>query len=228
MKYIISMGIFGDNPRYLYGAKIQYQQAKVYYPGWEFRVYTDDASKIDLPGANVIEQKTGDGTFWRFFPMFESGLNVTVCRDADSRMGPREAMAVYEWLASDKVFHSMRDHPQHRPIPILAGMCGMKGQLGPDILAQMIPRMMGESKYGADQDFLADCVWPAVKDSCFVHDLDTGWFGMSRKFLRNRYEFVGNGFDENNLPIYPPTAEERKGFDRFALPESARYEVHHF
>lgn len=224
MKYIISMGVFGDDPRFVYGAQYQYLQAQKYYPSWEYRVYTDDASKINLPGARVIEMRDGsDGTFWRFLPMFESGINVTICRDADSRIGPREVMAVYEWLASDKVFHVMRDHPQHKSIPILAGMCGMKGQLGADVFAKMIPRMFLKREYGADQDFLAQTVYPLIKDSCMVHDLDTGWFGMSRKFLHNRYEFVGNGFDENDLPIYPPTAEERSGFNRFVLPESAKF-----
>ena len=32
-------------------------------------------------------------------------------RDSDSRIIPREEDAVREWLASDRVFHIMRDHP---------------------------------------------------------------------------------------------------------------------
>lgn len=224
MKYIFSIGVFGNNPRYIYGAYKQYELAQRYYPGWEFRVYIDDASRINLPGATVIEVKdNSDGTFWRFFPWFESGLNVTICRDADSRITAREAMATYEWLASDKMFHVMRDHPSHRPIPILAGMCGMKGQLDAAVGAKLLARMLGRKEYGADQDFLANVVYPVVKHSCMEHEFDTGWFGISRRHLYNRYEWVGNGFDENELPIYPPNSEERDGYDRFKLPESAKF-----
>lgn len=34
-------------------------------------------------------------------------------RDSDSRIIPREEDAVREWLASDRMFHIMRDHPWH-------------------------------------------------------------------------------------------------------------------
>ena len=35
-------------------------------------------------------------------------------RDLDSRISEREVAAVVEWLAADKYFHIMRDHPEHR------------------------------------------------------------------------------------------------------------------
>jgi hypothetical protein len=42
-------------------------------------------------------------------------------RDSDSRIIPREEEAVRDWLASNKTYHIMRDHPAHC-IPILGGI----------------------------------------------------------------------------------------------------------
>ena len=40
-------------------------------------------------------------------------VHTLLSRDTDSRIIPREKEAVNEWLASDRVFHIMRDHPAH-------------------------------------------------------------------------------------------------------------------
>ena len=53
---IISLSVWGNNPRYIVGANRQYELAKKYYPGWEFRIYTDDKNKFsNLTDANIIE-----------------------------------------------------------------------------------------------------------------------------------------------------------------------------
>jgi hypothetical protein len=51
-------------------------------------------------------------------------------RDLDSALTQRERDAVNVWLASNKSFHSMRDHPMHG-VPMLGGMWGFRPPLDP-------------------------------------------------------------------------------------------------
>lgn len=220
MQRIISVSVFGDNPRYLEGARKQYELAKYWYPGWTFRLYIDDASRVNLPGAEVIEisSKT-NGMFWRFYPLFEEA--IVIARDADSRFTAREVMAVHEWVASGRKYHLMRDHAWHRTT-INGGMLGVKGPLSAKLAISMMVASIGECKYGRDEDWLEAEVYPHIGDDAVVHTFESGWFGESRKNLFNPYEFVGNGFDENNWPLYEP---EPKKWNRDALSESSRFQV---
>ena len=59
--------------------------------------------------------------FWRFLPASEGDLEVVIVRDADSQLSDRKALAVEEWLDSEKRFHIMHDHPFHVSL-ILGGM----------------------------------------------------------------------------------------------------------
>ena len=53
-------------------------------------------------------------------------VDVAVFRDLDSVATERESAAVNEWLASKHAFHTMRDHPDHGAMPMMAGMWGAK------------------------------------------------------------------------------------------------------
>lgn len=225
MNKIISTSVFGTNPRYRVGALKQIQLAKAFYPNWEFRIYTD-AENIDFfreSGATVINcSGQGNGTFWRFLPLFESEKNCTIVRDADSRITIREALAVHEWLERGTRAHGIYDHPQHPQIMLLAGLFGIRGALPATALLKML-RYMAAHEYGKDQAYLAEVVFPLVKDDICVHTLNQGWFKSSRLAMANRYTFCGNGYDENDMPVYPPTKEEREGFCTSKLHVSARF-----
>lgn len=221
---IVSTSVFGSNPRYIVGAKRQALLAKHYYPGWEFRVYTDNPDNFAGLDVNVVHINDGtNGTLWRFFPLFESDANITIVRDADSRITAREAMAVYEWMSSDKRFHNIKDHETHDANPILSGMLGLKGKLGVEPVNAIFDYLYGEKKYGEDERYLKDHVYPFVRGSTIGHHWKHGWFGLSRKFLQNKYEFVGNGWYEDEKPIYAPTMDGFDGFDGRALPDSANF-----
>jgi hypothetical protein len=45
--------------------------------------------------------------------MLDEMVDTIMSRDSDSQIIPREEDAVREWLASDRIFHIMRDHPDH-------------------------------------------------------------------------------------------------------------------
>jgi hypothetical protein len=55
-------------------------------------------------------------------PMLDDMVDTLMSRDSDSVIITREQDAVAEWLASNKTYHIMRDHPQH-DVFFLGGGC---------------------------------------------------------------------------------------------------------
>lgn len=219
------MSVWGSNPRYIVGAKRQYELAKEFYPDWKFRIYTDNRSNFtDLPDIEIVDVTDGSyGMYWRFRAMFESDDNIVIVRDSDSRITEREAKAVNEWLASDKKFHTFRDHIAHFEFPIIGCAFGYKGKLPAPVANVMDYYIKKLDYYVGDQIYLRDVVYPAVKDSMMVHSMDSGWFGETRKSLVNPYDFCGNGYDENDMPLYPPTMEEMQTFDATKLSADCKF-----
>lgn len=210
---IFSMSVWGDNPRYIFGARQQICLAKEFHPDFEVRIYTNKPGYFQNLDANIIECSGKNGYFWRFFPLFEDENNITIVRDADSRITYREKNAVDSWLYSDKKFHTIKDHEAHFQFPIMAGLFGYKGVLSQDLFNIMLYFINSEEFYTNDQIFLKEYVWKEVQNSCIIHDNERpGWFKSTRELLKNRYSFCGNGFDENNLPLYPPFLDEIKEF----------------
>src|SRR5262245_16982622 len=127
---LISFSLWGVERKYVVGAVRNAELAPVIYPGWRCRFYCaasvpaeilttlDSMSHVEL----VRMPEPGDwrAMFWRFYPAAEPAVAVMLSRDTDSRLNRRERTAVEEWLASDRDFHVMRDHPHHN-VPILGG-----------------------------------------------------------------------------------------------------------
>jgi len=215
MKKITSLSVWGDAPRYIVGANRQYELTKKYYPDWEFRIYTDDKNKFsNLTDANIIEVTDGSyGMYWRFRAMFEDENNIVIVRDSDSRITVREQRAVNEWIASDKKFHTFRDHQAHFEFPIIGCAFGYKGKFNKQTETLLNSYTQELNYYVGDQIFLKDVIWPLVKDNAMIHSMHDSWFKETRNQLVNPYDFCGNGYDENDMPLYPPTLAECAGFD---------------
>jgi hypothetical protein len=222
---IISISVWGDNPRYIVGAHRQYELAKKYYPDWQFRIYTDNKDNFaGLSDANIIEVTDGSyGMYWRFHAMFEDENNIVLVRDSDSRITVREQKAVNEWLQSDKKFHTFRDHDAHYEFPIIGCAFGYKGKFSTPVFNLMNKYTKELNYYVGDQIFLKDIIWPLVKDNVLVHSMKEGWFAESRNNLKNPYDFCGNGYDENDMPIYAPTLAENAGLDPKSISEQYKF-----
>lgn len=225
MVKIVSTSAYGENPRYIIGAKRQYELAKEFYPDWEFRLYTDDSKKFkDLSNANIIEiNDKSHGVFWRFLPLFEREDNIVIVRDSDGRITIREKMAVDEWVKSDKQFHIFRDHEAHFQFPIIACAFGNKGKLSNNLLNTMNEFMYRTNFYTNDQIYLRDYIFPAIQNNVLIHSLENGWFGDTRSRLVNSYDFCGNGYDEFDRPLYPGTMAEMNSFNINNITEDQKY-----
>ena len=186
---IISYSLWGTDLKYLVGAQRNADLIDEIYPGWVGRFYIAETTPYsfiaDLESREncqvIIKPGMGDwkSMYWRFEPAGESNVDVMISRDTDSRINLREKAAVDEWLASDKGFHIMRDHPWHK-FPVLGGMWGAKKGVLSD-MKDLINNFAQEDKYGTDYEFFGGRPFP---------------------LQRQNYEFVGQVFDENENTIH--------------------------
>lgn len=212
---LISFSLWGDDPKYLVGAVRNAERAATIYPCWRCRFYCGSA--VDgatlarlrsLPHVEVVSmQSPGDwnGTLWRFAAASDPAVSVMLSRDADSRLSQRERDAVDAWLASDKDFHVMRDHPWH-DVPILAGLWGVRNGLLRE-MQELIAAYPSQGGRRVDQSFLAAVVLPLVRERWLEHDsyVPGKPFPTRRRFR----EFVGQPFDADDRPlINGPTSLE--------------------
>jgi hypothetical protein len=207
MNKIISISVWGNKPQYCIGAIENAKLAKKLLPDWKCRIFVDHTVPIEsqkelyqMDNVEVAEVNCEGiyGMFWRFYSMFESKDNICISRDSDSRISEREVRCLNEWLESDKTFSIIRDHDRHYDWPMLGGMWGMKGMLSEDVYNSMI-KYSSKHQYAIDQVFLKDIVWPIAKESYIMHGfLETKWMREERSVDN----FIGQGYTENNIPIY--------------------------
>ena len=202
MKNIISFSLYGNKQIYWEGALRNIKLAKEIYPNYVCRFYIDKQAGFELiniiPGDNVeiifMNNQGGlGGTFWRFLGSVDDDVNIFLCRDADSIVSVREKLAVEEWLASDKDFHIMRDHPNHRK-KIMGGMWGCRNKLMKKInFKSLIKNWKNKNKYGDDEKFLENKIYPLIKSFAFEHsEYNLRFYNPIHKFPKSEYEgFVG-------------------------------------
>jgi len=206
-KKVISFSLWGDNPVYAQGAIRNAELALTVYPGWVCRFYVgtstpeDVVSKLEaMDNCEVVRKdEAGDwtGMFWRFEAAADPTVDIMLSRDCDSRLNSREKAAVDEWLASDKSFHIMRDHPYHGT-EILGGMWGTRGMI-PGIQQAMDSFEKGDY-WQVDQNFLKT-IYEQVGPFAHVHDefFEKKPFPTTRKGKL----FVGQAYNEYDVPLHP-------------------------
>lgn len=217
MKKLISFSLWGNKAIFSQGAWQNAVDAPLYYPGWICRFYC--AAEVapatierlqDLPGVEIVRcPEPGNWKFAckRFLAIDDPEAECVIFRDCDSRFSRRESAAVEEWLASGKILHVMKDHPLHNVFPILAGMFGLK-RYPAGTIADRLDRFDLKESYHYDQIFLANFVWPALKDQALLHD---GFYGQTPFPLpRQGLSYVGESFDEKNQPAKPWLREHLK------------------
>lgn len=212
-KKIISFSLWGNQSKYLVGAIENVKLARTIYPGWICRFYVGRSTWNDMTkfmaelesyeNTEIVKMKEDgnwEGMFWRFLPCSDKEVDVMLSRDADSRLSLREKSAVDEWLASDKLFHIIRDHPFH-DVKILGGLWGAKKGAVPN-MKQLIGNYSKGNFWQVDQNFLSEIIYPLIKDNVLIHDEFHG--GKNILLQRNEFEFIGDSFDEheNRHPEY--------------------------
>lgn len=211
MKKVISFSLWGSNPDYNNGAIKNAILAKTYYPDFECWFYIhkdtvpteiiDNLSKLDN---TVIIIKEGDlnsckPMMWRFEAIDDPDVEVMMCRDTDTRILLREKLAVDMWLNSNKLFHIMRDHPDHN-FKILGGMFGTKKIPIIKSWISIMSKCIQVSEKSYDQNFLSDYIYDAIKDNSVIHANFNNYEDHAMKFpieYDNEYRFVGEYVYQN-------------------------------
>ena len=218
MTNVVSYSLWGDNPKYTVGAVKNALGTAQWYHGWECRIYYSDVPSDIInqlkkfSNVNLINMGDGkgdwSGMFWRF--LAADSDDVVISRDTDSRIGAREAGAVYKWLEEGDSFHIMRDHPYHGT-PILGGMWGAQHGILKGI-TQDIEAFQKEERWQIDQDFLKTHVFPKVKNYACVHDP----FYEHKEFPTRRKtgDFVGKAYNADGTECVPGLANMVGGSDR--------------
>jgi hypothetical protein len=235
MSKLISFSLYGDTSVYQSGAIKNAVLARTIYPGWTCRFYVSQEiplsviQKLKSEKAEIVPMvRRGniDGMFWRFLPVSEEKWDAVIVRDVDSPLCGREALAVDEWLNSNKAFHIMRDHPAHAA-PVLGGMWGAKRGMIRNMESRIKKweKRLGTNAFdkSMDQVFLFGELYPLMKDNAMIHsDLirynDEGLTPFPSP--RKGGEFVGQYFTDGD-----ETCAERT-IELFKKTRLARYRVH--
>jgi hypothetical protein len=174
----ISFCLYGRDAKYAVGMIENARLAKEFYPGWQVVCHVERGhyaiGKLRRMGVDLIEhapEAGHKGMLWRILTGDDRRFERVIFRDADSRIGQREVLAVEQWITSDRAAHVMRDHVNHKQ-PIMAGMWGIK--VGTVDLAANLREWPANGKYGDDERFLRERIWPFLDRLIVVHDSHRG------------------------------------------------------
>jgi hypothetical protein len=190
---IAAFSLFGANPAYCETIVLNAKLMPDVYPGWEMWVFHDDSvpravlERLRQAGCHLACSRDWlmshwPGTFWRFAAVLIPGAQYVIFRDADSLVCQREQRLVEDWLSSGKPFHVIRDWYGHVDL-ILAGLWGAYAPFLGDMRARVDEFVSRGALHPthADQEFLAEHVWPRIKDFALVHDSVHEGFGLDVK-----------------------------------------------
>jgi hypothetical protein len=188
------------------------------YPGWKMRVYcAEDVEALSKNfGVYVIDRlKSLDvqieymgvshehsGMLWRFLPAWEKDVDRVIFRDADSRIGPREAAAVQAWIESGLDAHCMHDHPHHNNLPVFGGMWGVKGGILPNLMPVWTRFMSSLKRRVEDMHLLRLYIYPHIENSLLRHSSHPLRWDSKPFPSHEAWEgFVGQQIDDDGNPV---------------------------
>jgi hypothetical protein len=236
---VISYSLFGygkerhkesfDFNSYLRGLMVNMRLSKLLFPDWNVFLYVDPETYVGLneffskiKGLTVIpcdEAPLTKAMLWRLKPAYDARVERFICRDLDSPLTYRDAQAVKQWTLSPKAAHAITDSVSHT-IPMMGGMIGFVKQhfharTGTGTWEQLVDKMRGYERKGADQDLLGTHVYPKFANGGGSSVMQHYFLGMSNTFLDGYltcgcYSVQGHK-DDCPLNIQLPIADDLKG-----------------
>lgn len=195
MKKIISYCLWGDDPKYLNG--LTRNLSRIVSQEYNIMLFLPEEYELKLRGVHkdVIEYSLSSGLlqiwycdkkykdyklmFARFFPSYMADIDIMYSRDLDSPILDREIVAMKEFEESDKMFHIIRDHPDHG-CRILGGTWGAKKGAIPE-MQELVQKHLNDfdninqddkhfEGWYRDQHFLERIIYPKIRDKALIHD----------------------------------------------------------
>ncbi|MCE5282759.1 MAG: hypothetical protein LLG93_11715 [Deltaproteobacteria bacterium] len=219
---ILSFCLYGNKPMFDIGMIKNVKLAQEIYRDYECRVYLPKRYNGEIQqqirefGGTPIEKSILPGhlcMMWRLLPCFEENIELVVSRDADARLTKRDYEIVNRFLETDYAIQSLKDHEAHHGFDLLGGMIAIK----PDKMYQGFKsdyrqfilkgyktkypeyRIYGGNLKGSDQIFLSKYVFSKMRSQIIEYS-DLG--GNPIGALEDKTLFIGNKFDENDVPQF--------------------------
>ena len=220
MVNVFSFTLFGNDDKYCKGVLKNVQLIEKKFPGWEVWIYCGDGIGEDhffllneYPCVKLIPTHA-DGMvnkFYRFFAIDDPSVEICIIRDADSRIYERDEACIREFLASDRLVHIIRDHPNHHHT-MMAGMWGIKKEacsyLGVPLrtLFEQWKQSKPSSDFWSDTVFLCDMIYPRIAQISMIHDelqhyepigfrTPFPYPLIEKHFIGQVYEFDSDGYE---------------------------------
>ncbi|CAF3436162.1 unnamed protein product [Rotaria sp. Silwood1] len=219
---IISISLYGpkENKRFQYNQSLSFLHElindvnTIYSDNFILRIHHDDTISLsdvicpiecrhhNVDFCNMESKLFIPPKIWRFIPAGDPLVDIMISRDLDSPLTQRERAAVDVWLASNKSFHNMRDHPMHA-VHMLGGMWGFRPSLNPTVSLLIHNKIHDRSlvkRYRGirDQSFLSREVWPQALSSIIVHDS----FLCTKTYSKNSEPFPTQRPSANEINCY--------------------------
>lgn len=181
MENVFSFSLFGSADKYCKGLLRNIALVNEKFPDWFIWVYVGN----DVP-AHILNSLQTNPTvrifftgeiglinkIYRFFPIDNPTVKVCIVRDTDSRIYERDETCIREFISSERLFHIIRDHPNHSH-KIMAGMFGIKKGLFTESLQDMFMTWRKENftnDFWDDTHFLCKIIYPKVVYASLIHD----------------------------------------------------------
>jgi hypothetical protein len=178
---VISFCVYGSNNKYCKGLDENLKLMESNLSDYNAFVYVGDG----VPNNWIVQYQTypfvklfytgrigHDNMINRFYAIDEHDVDIAVIRDADSRLHMRDIWCIRNWEQSSYLFHTIRDHPEHRAL-VLGGLWGIKkGCIDykiQDLYAKFNTSSQTINKIQHDQYFLRDIVYPLVCSNAIIY-----------------------------------------------------------
>ena len=187
MKKVIAYSLYGDGPQYIEGLKHNVNLLDEIFPDpeWGMKIYYDDSVPADkLVSHPRVEyskvENDSNYMLWRFYAWDDPDVEVYLCRDIDDRLNMWDYNMIQEWEKTPHSFIVGRVHHAHN-IEILGGLWGGRPKDFNFNMKELVDEFQnkneaihgggreamtarGSNAITLDQIFLAQCIWPLVKD----------------------------------------------------------------
>jgi hypothetical protein len=178
---VISFCIYGTNNKYCKGLDENLKLMQLNLSDFNAFIYVGD--KVSQDWINQYETYSFVKLFYtdrighdnminRFYAIDEENVDVAIIRDADSRLHERDIWCIRHFIESNYLFHTIRDHPEHRTL-ILGGLWGIKknllNQKMSDLYLQFNSNNLSFNIVQHDQYFLRDIIYPLVNKNMIIY-----------------------------------------------------------
>lgn len=208
MSKVFSFCLYGSLEKYCRGMLENIKLIDEYFSDFEIWIYLgSDVPESyleqykEFPKVKLIQtSETGaDLMCYRYFPIDDPNVEYAFFRDADSRIKERDRWCIHNFMVNIKQAHIIHDHYWHKT-RITGGTWGVKKGLLSDFEKSYREWLNSNkslsNKYGTDQTFLEEVIYPKIADNVLIHSNIIGYqdedVSPIPKELFSNKDFVGN------------------------------------